>query len=116
LNLFTSLDVKFHKLNRYKDILPYVHNRVILKECPVILASQLSDLKDSPILSDEVNNKLVQEDLEEMEMHGSDLRLRTFFNASYISSMVKSRQLKGPSFIASSSPVYSGNITKNAQG
>ena len=43
LNLFTSLDVKFHKLNRYKDILPYVHNRVILKECPIILAPQVSD-------------------------------------------------------------------------
>ena len=91
-----------------------MHNRAILKECPVVLASQLNDCKDSPILSDEEPNKFVKDDLEEMEMHGSDVRLRTFFNASYISSMVKSRQLKGPSFIASSSPVYSGNIAKNA--
>ena len=88
LNLFTSLDVKFHKLNRYKDILPYVHNRVILKECPVVLAPQASELNLSPIGSEE---KAVREDLVEMEMHGSDKRLRTFFNASYINSLVKSR-------------------------
>ena len=39
LNVFSSLDVKFHKLNRYKDILPYMHNRVVLNECPILLAS-----------------------------------------------------------------------------
>ena len=93
LNLFTSLDVKFHKLNRYKDILPYVHNRVVLKECPVLLAPQVGEQNLSPIGSEEAAaNKAVREDLAEMEMHGSDKRLRTFFNASYINSLVKSRQ------------------------
>ena len=51
-----------------------------------------------------------------MEVHGSDQRLKTFFNASYISSLVKSTQQKGPSFIASSSPQYNGAITKNSLG
>ena len=58
----------------------------------------------------------MRDDLAEMEMHGSDKRLRTFFNASYVNSLVKSRQQKGPSFIASSSPQYSGIIAKNSQG
>lgn len=36
LNLFTSFDIQFHKINRYKDILPFLHNRVILKENPIL--------------------------------------------------------------------------------
>ena len=36
LNLFTSFDIQFHKINRYKDILPFNHNRVILKENPIL--------------------------------------------------------------------------------
>ena len=35
-NLFTSFDIQFHKINRYKDILPFLHNRVILKENPIL--------------------------------------------------------------------------------
>ena len=36
LNLFTSFDIQFHKINRYKDILPFLHNRVVLKENPIL--------------------------------------------------------------------------------
>lgn len=36
LNLFQSLDINFSKINRYKSILPFMHNRVVLKECPII--------------------------------------------------------------------------------
>ena len=36
LNFFNSCDVQFHRLNRYKEILPFLHNRVMLKECPLI--------------------------------------------------------------------------------
>mmetsp|Transcript_12789 Transcript_12789/g.17225 ORF Transcript_12789/g.17225 Transcript_12789/m.17225 type:complete len:159 (+) Transcript_12789:133-609(+) len=36
LNLFTSFDIQFHKINRYKDILPFLHNRVVLQENPVL--------------------------------------------------------------------------------
>ena len=34
-SLFSSLDVNFHKVNKYKDIVPFTHNRVVLKECPI---------------------------------------------------------------------------------
>ena len=36
LNLFTSFDIQFYKINRYKDILPFLHNRVVLKENPIL--------------------------------------------------------------------------------
>lgn len=38
LNLFTSFDIQFYKINRYKDILPFLHNRVVLKENPILPA------------------------------------------------------------------------------
>ena len=47
--------------------------------------------------------------LQEKELHGSDSRLKTFFNASYINSLVKTRQESEPAFIAASSPIFSGN-------
>ena len=47
-----------------------------------------------------------------MELHGSDKRLRTYFNANYINSLVKARQVLGPAFIASAAPKYSGDMTE----
>jgi len=31
-NVFNSSDLSFLRLNRHKDILPFSHNRVVLKE------------------------------------------------------------------------------------
>ena len=36
MNVFNSSDIQFLRLNRHKDILPYAHNRVILKEKPFL--------------------------------------------------------------------------------
>mgnify|MGYP001626770455 CR=1 FL=1 len=106
LNLFTSFDIQFHKINRYKDILPFLHNRVILQENP-ILSTPSGAVADGG--SDDCNsenfsgskNKLLDNLI---DIHGSDSRLQTYFNASYINSMIKSKQQAGSSYIASSSP------------
>ena len=47
-----------------------------------------------------------------MELHGADQRLWTYFNASYINSLVKTRQQLGPTFIATAAPKFNGNITE----
>jgi len=51
LNFFNSCDVQFHRLNRHKEVLPFLHNRVVLKECPLIdycgsLNRETSQFKD----------------------------------------------------------------------
>lgn len=106
LNLFTSFDIQFHKINRYKDILPFLHNRVILKENPVLPMPAYSAGDGS---SDEADSKRNGSNTKQMidnmiDIHGSDARLQTYFNASYINSMIKSNQEQGSSYIASSSP------------
>ncbi len=106
LNLFTSFDIQFHKINRYKDILPFLHNRVILQENPILStptgvgAEGGSDDCNSENFSGS-KNKLLDNLI---DIHGSDSRLQTYFNASYINSMIKSKQQAGSSYIASSSP------------
>lgn len=42
MNVFNSSDSQFLRLNRHKDILPYTHNRVILKERPFLDAKYQS--------------------------------------------------------------------------
>lgn len=43
LNLFQSLDVKYHKVNRHPSVLPFIHNRVVLRECGIVPLNQISD-------------------------------------------------------------------------
>jgi hypothetical protein len=83
-----------------------MHNRVVLNECPIRLkpAQNLFDTSSPDFQDDSEAASQALNDLTEMDVHGSDQRLKTFFNASYINSLVKSTQQKGPSFIASSSP------------
>jgi len=100
LNLFTSFDIQFHKINRYKDILPFLHNRVVLRDNPIL--PPLTAGGDSQEDSDSDFNRGPPDTL--IEIHGSDPRLQTYFNASYINSLIKSKQAKGSSYIASSSP------------
>ena len=105
LNLFTSFDIQFHKINRYKDILPFLHNRVILKENPILPAPASHpngpyDDADWENRSDSRRNR--SESL--IDIHGSDAHLQTYFNASYINSLVKAKYQSGSSYIASSSP------------
>ena len=47
-----------------------------------------------------------------MELHGADQRLWTYFNASYINSLVKAQQMIGPAFIATAAPKFNGSITE----
>ena len=73
LNLFQSLDVKFHKINRHATVLPFNHNRVVLKECPIIPINQISDQNFSqqePNEEKQINT--IEKDLQEMELHGAD--------------------------------------------
>ena len=92
LNLFTSFDIQFHKINRYKDILPFLHNRVVLQDNPILPAP--IGIGDGG--SDDSNfdhfggskNKLMDNLI---DIHGSDSRLQTYFNASYINSMIKTK-------------------------
>jgi len=115
LNLFTSFDIQFHKINRYKDILPFLHNRVVLRENPILQPNQTENSPNTGIAAafavedgdssnqgafgkSEANSNLI-------DIHGSDARLQTYFNASYINSMIRSRYEEiGSSYIASSSP------------
>ena len=97
LNLFTSFDIQFHKINRYKDILPFLHNRVILKENPILPIPANSDgdgdLSDGGSPSKRGGGSNSKQMIDNMiEIQGSDARLQTYFNASYINSMIKSRQ------------------------
>jgi protein tyrosine phosphatase len=63
--LFASQQAVFRKLNRYRDILPYKHNRVVLNEFQTFSHSN--------------------EDAEERRIES------TYINASYISSAYNKR-------------------------
>ena len=108
LNLFTSFDIQFHKINRYKDILPFNHNRVILKENPILPMPTYCSGDDSSNddgSPGERKAKRTQRNIDNLiDIHGSDDRLHTYFNASYINSMIKARNTEHTSYIASSSP------------
>ena len=79
-NLFVSSDAQFRKLNRYRDILPYHHNRVILKDVPTEEDSEF----------DAYENLVAY-------VYKSDQRVPTYVNASRINSLVKS---SSPAFIS----------------
>ena len=97
LNLFTSFDIQFHKINRYKDILPFLHNRVILKENAILSMPAGDCSSEGSLLSGqkrkEGSSSKQQQMIDNMiDIHGSDARLQTYFNASYINSMIKTKQ------------------------
>ena len=117
LNLFTSFDIQFHKINRYKDILPFLHNRVILKENPILpMPSNNGDnSSDEDESQSEKKRKCAQMIDNLIDIHGSDPRLQTYFNASYINSMIKQNQMQGSSYIASSSPGLKTSTSRLSQ-
>lgn len=87
LNLFTSFDIQFHKINRYKDILPYLHNRVVLRENPIFQpaknAANSFKVSGSALVVDDgdVSNQAAAEKRSSditstlIDIHGSDARL-----------------------------------------
>ena len=74
LNLFTSFDIQFHKINRYKDILPFLHNRVVLKENPILpmLTNSAGEGSSDGSLSKRDSKQLIDNMI---DIHGSDARL-----------------------------------------
>jgi len=113
LNLFTSFDMQFHKINRYKDILPFLHNRVVLMENPILPIPTSRSNNGSSCGEDSFAGGRRSKMIDNLiDIHGSDARLQTYFNASYINSMIKQTHKRGSSYIASSSP---GLKTSNAR-
>lgn len=114
LNLFTSFDIRFHKINRYKDILPFLHNRVVLKENPILPIAPPKGKSNNGSSDGDYSLRSIEplsvSDCQQqiapnlIDIHGSDVRLQTYFNASYINSLIKRIKDKGSSYIASSSP------------
>lgn len=100
-NLFTSFDVQFHKINRYKDILPFLHNRVILKENSILPIPPPQNGDEEDINDGGRRAKMIDKLI---DTNDSDPSLLTYFNASHINSMVKKTRDLGSSYIASSSP------------
>ena len=98
LNVFNSSEIEFLRLNRYKEILPFKHNRVSLNEKPFV--DQTQHKKPTLIFScpsyqlDGPEEKLTQISI-------GDKRLETYYNASFIHSCIQNQ----PTFIACMSPV-----------